>query len=62
MYARQLLEYGESKEGYWTADKFINQINSAIKLLNLNILKVKGGGWCGYLTTVVVMLQWQTIR
>ena len=23
MYARQLLEYGESKEGYWTSDKFV---------------------------------------
>lgn len=24
MYARQLLEYGESKEGYWTSDKFVS--------------------------------------
>ena len=24
-YAREFLEYGESKEGYWTCDKFVAQ-------------------------------------
>ena len=28
-WARLYLEYGESKEGYWTPDKFMNQIKEA---------------------------------
>ena len=26
-YAREFLEYGESREGYWTRDKFIAQMH-----------------------------------
>ena len=29
-YAREFLEYGESKEGYWTRDKFVAQIKRAV--------------------------------
>ena len=31
-YAREFLEYGESKEGYWTRDKFIAQMQRAIEI------------------------------
>ena len=34
MYARQFLEYGESREGYWTSDKFIVQIEKSVKIAN----------------------------
>ena len=34
-YARRFLEYGENKEGYWTRDKFIAQINSAVEMAEL---------------------------
>ena len=40
MYAQQFLEYGESKEGYWTSEKFMSQIKQAVKI---NILEKKGG-------------------
>ena len=52
MYARQLVEYGESREGYWTSDKFMLQIKEAVKL---NTPEQKDGGWCGFLTTAVAM-------
>jgi len=39
MYARQLLEYGESLEGNWTSDKFIAQIQKAVKLANIKYPK-----------------------
>ena len=29
---RQFLEYGEAKEGYWTAGKFMDQIKQAVKI------------------------------
>lgn len=32
MAARQLLEYGESREGYWTSEKFLKQIQFAIDI------------------------------
>ena len=31
-YARQLFEYGEAKEGYWTSEKFMSQIKEAEKI------------------------------
>jgi len=31
-YARQFLEYGEAKEGYWTSEKFMKQIKEAEKI------------------------------
>ena len=30
--ARELLEYGEARQGYWTSDKFMNQIERAHKI------------------------------
>ena len=35
MYAREFLEYGEAKDGYWTSDKFIKQIKKAIKIADI---------------------------
>lgn len=62
MKARCLFEYGEAKEGYWTCDRFIQQMKKAIKIaLNSSIPKVKAGGMFGYSITVVVMLQWLVI-
>ena len=29
--AREFHEYGESKEGYWTSDKFMNQMEMAVR-------------------------------
>ena len=43
MYARQFLEYGESREGYWTSDKFIVQIEKSVKIANLKY--PKSDGW-----------------
>ena len=31
-YGRQLLEYGEAREGYWTSEKFMRQIREAEKI------------------------------
>ncbi len=31
-YARQLFEYGEAREGYWTSQKFMAQIKEAEKI------------------------------
>lgn len=42
MYARRFLEYGESKEGYWTSDKFMNQIKDAVKLVNFKYPRSEG--------------------
>ena len=32
-YAQQFLEYGETKEGYWTSEKFMKQIKEAKKIV-----------------------------
>ena len=42
MYARELFEYGESKEGYWTSDKFMNQIKKAAKIVEYKYPKCNG--------------------
>ena len=41
-YARQQLEYGEAKEGYWTSDKFIAQIKQAVKIAEVKYPREKG--------------------
>ena len=41
-YARQLLEYGEAREGYWTADKFISQLKEAVKIAGSKYPKEDG--------------------
>ena len=43
MYARRLLEYGESKEGYWTLDRFMNQIRQAVRIIEVKYLN--NDGW-----------------
>ena len=40
-YARRFLEYGENKEGYWTRDKFIDQMKSAVEMAELKYPKVE---------------------
>ena len=42
MKARVLLEYGESKEGYWTCDKFVEQIKMAVKIAEVKYPKSEG--------------------
>ena len=32
MHARVLLEYGESKDGYWTSDRFMEQLKKAVQI------------------------------
>ena len=40
--ARVLLEYGENKEGYWTSDKFMDQMAIAVKIAEVKYPKVEG--------------------
>ena len=42
MEARCLFEYGEAKEGYWTCDKFIQQMTMAIKIAEFKYPKSQG--------------------
>lgn len=41
-YARQFLEYGENKEGYWTRDKFVAQMKGAVEMAELKYPKEEG--------------------
>ena len=41
-YAREFLEYEESKEGYWTRDKFIAQMERAIEIAEIKYPKDEG--------------------
>ena len=43
-YAREFLEYGESREGYWTRDKFVAQMHRAIEIAEIKYPKEEG--WC----------------
>ena len=52
---------GESREGYWIADTFINQLHSASKYLRLIIQRAKVIACYGHLITAVAMLPWQMI-
>ena len=36
-YAREFLEYGESKEGYWTRDRFMDQMERAVTIAGMYI-------------------------
>lgn len=40
--ARQFLEYGESREGYWTSEKFMQQIEVAVKIAEMKYPKSQG--------------------
>ena len=42
MSAHQLLEYGESREGYWTSEKFMKQIKEAVDNAEGKYPKEKG--------------------
>ena len=42
MYARRFLEYGENKEGYWTSEKFMEQIKDVVKLVNFKYPRSEG--------------------
>ena len=41
-HARQLLEYGEAREGYWTAERFMCQIKEAVKIAEAKYLREQG--------------------
>ena len=41
-YAQEFLEYGESKEGYWTRGKFISQMKKAITIAEMKYPKANG--------------------
>lgn len=38
-HAHQLLEYGEGREGCWTSEKFISQLNEAVKIVEIKYPK-----------------------
>jgi len=40
--AHVLLEYGESKEGYWTSEKFLLQMDHAVKIAEIKYPKEIG--------------------
>ncbi len=42
-YARKFLEYGQHREGYWTRDRFIEQMEVAIKIAEIKY--PKSDGW-----------------
>ena len=41
-HARQTLEYGEAKEGYWTSDRFMLQIEKAVKIADVKFPREAG--------------------
>lgn len=42
MYAREFLEYCESKDGYWTAERFMAQIDRAVEIAEFKYPKLDG--------------------
>ena len=42
MSARKLLEYGESREGYWTSEKFMKQMEYAVEVAEAKYPKEQG--------------------
>ncbi len=61
--ARELLEYGEGKEGYWTSEKW----NKLSRSLTQSIPEAKDGGVFGSLITVAAthvypMTRWMSTR
>ena len=45
MVARKILQYGEAKEGYWTSDRFMHQIEKAYTCRIAEIKYPKADGW-----------------
>lgn len=33
--AREIIEYGERRDGYWTSEKFINQVKNAVQIADI---------------------------
>ena len=56
MDARELFEYGEANEGYWTSDKFMKQVSRVVEIAEVTLRK-KAGNKFGFLTTAATMLQ-----
>ena len=44
--AREQIEYGENADGYWTNDRFMNQMEVAVKLAEIKYPKDKGFRHC----------------
>jgi len=49
MSARKLLEYGESREGYWTSDKFMKQMEYVVETAEAKYSKSKVIVYSGFL-------------
>ena len=45
-YAREFLEYGENKEGYWTMKRFIAQLKRAVEIAEIKYPKAAGWRCC----------------
>ena len=41
-YAAEFLEYGENREGYWTRDKFVKQMERAVDIAEIKYPKEDG--------------------
>ncbi len=54
--AREFLKYGESKEGYWTSDKFMKQMEMAVKVAEFKY--PKDAGW-KHVWIFAAMVQWR---
>ena len=52
--ARQIIEYGENRDGYWTGDKFMFQVKHAVAIAEIKNFLVRVMPCCGYLITVVI--------
>lgn len=46
MYAREFLEYGENKEGYWNLKRFMAQIARAVEIAEIKYPKEQGWRLC----------------
>ena len=68
MSARKLLEYGESREGYWKSEKFMKQLEYAVEVAEAKYPKEQGYRlFCGFLiraaaTVLTVMMRLMQIR
>ena len=56
MAARQLLQYGESRDGYWTGERFMEQMENAVKVAEAKYPKDQSYRLYGFLIRVLAML------
>ena len=61
-FAREFLEYGENKEGYWTMKRFMAQIKRAVEIAEIKYPKTDGWRCCWCSTTAVIIMRWQTMQ